>query len=321
MLRTQSKICKNMNTLHFKYALEVERTGSITQAADNLYMGQPNLSKAIKELEDTLGITIFQRTSKGVVPTAKGEEFLKYAREALYQVECMEKLSLADAEGVCQIYLSIPRCEYIAHSVSAFLNDIDTSALIDMRVRESSSLSTADGVAEEDYGIGIIRISPEYENYFLDYLSAKKLSHETVWDGEYLLLMAEKHPLAAAEKITVPSLTEYTEVAYGDEAVPYAADGKTYNPLPGGGKRKIFVYDRAVRDSVLKTVKGAFMRVSPVPENILADSGLVIRRCESSVGHFRDVLVFRKNHKFSTLERQFIDKLYSTRNDAAFGMA
>ena len=49
-----------MNTLYFKYAVEVERTGSITQAADNLYMGQPNLSKAIKELEDTFGITIFK---------------------------------------------------------------------------------------------------------------------------------------------------------------------------------------------------------------------------------------------------------------------
>ena len=58
-----------MNTQHLKYAVEVERTGSITQAADNLYMAQPNLSKAIKELEDTLGISIFRRTSKGVVPT------------------------------------------------------------------------------------------------------------------------------------------------------------------------------------------------------------------------------------------------------------
>lgn len=61
-----------MNTLHFKYAVEVERTGSITQAADNLYMAQPNLSKAIKELEDTLGITVFKRTSRGMVPTKKG---------------------------------------------------------------------------------------------------------------------------------------------------------------------------------------------------------------------------------------------------------
>ena len=46
---------ENMNILHLRYALEVEKTGSITHAADNLYVGQPNLSKAIKELENTIG--------------------------------------------------------------------------------------------------------------------------------------------------------------------------------------------------------------------------------------------------------------------------
>ena len=55
-----------MNTLHFKYAVEVERCGSITQAAENLYMAQPNLSKSIKELEDTLGFQIFARTARGM---------------------------------------------------------------------------------------------------------------------------------------------------------------------------------------------------------------------------------------------------------------
>ena len=65
-----------MNTLHLKYAVEVERTGSISRAAENLFMGQPNLSKAIRELEETTGITIFKRTSKGVLPTPKLKAFL-----------------------------------------------------------------------------------------------------------------------------------------------------------------------------------------------------------------------------------------------------
>ena len=60
-----------MNTLYFRYAVEVERSRSITQAAENLFMAQPNLSKAIKELEDSLGITIFERTPKGVIPTKR----------------------------------------------------------------------------------------------------------------------------------------------------------------------------------------------------------------------------------------------------------
>ena len=61
-----------MNTQYLRYAVEVEKTGSITRAAQNLYMGQPNLSKAIRQLEQDIGITIFNRTAKGVEVTRKG---------------------------------------------------------------------------------------------------------------------------------------------------------------------------------------------------------------------------------------------------------
>ena len=64
-----------MNTQHLRYAVEVEKAASITQAAENLYMSQPNLSKAIKELEAHLGIWIFRRTPKGMVPTARDRCF------------------------------------------------------------------------------------------------------------------------------------------------------------------------------------------------------------------------------------------------------
>ena len=69
-----------MNIAHLKYAVEVEKTASITKAAENLFMGQPNLSRGIKELEETLGVKIFKRTSKGIVPTPQGEEFLATPR-------------------------------------------------------------------------------------------------------------------------------------------------------------------------------------------------------------------------------------------------
>ena len=93
-----------MNTLHFKYAVEVERCGSITQAAENLYMAQPNLSKSIKELEDTLGFQIFARTSRGVVPTARGREFLVYARGILNQLQAMEALSQRHDDAAGGVY-------------------------------------------------------------------------------------------------------------------------------------------------------------------------------------------------------------------------
>ena len=97
------------NILHLKYAVEIEKTGSITKAAENLYMGQPNLSRAIRELEESLGITIFMRSSRGVVPTEQGREFLNYARNILAQVEEMENLYGKTGANRQRFAISVPR--------------------------------------------------------------------------------------------------------------------------------------------------------------------------------------------------------------------
>ena len=83
LTKTQKEEVCGMNTMHFKYVVEVEKTRSITQAARNLFMAQPNLSKAIRELEETLGFAIFERTPKGVTPTRKGAAFLHYAKNVV----------------------------------------------------------------------------------------------------------------------------------------------------------------------------------------------------------------------------------------------
>ena len=70
-----------MNILHLRYACEIEKTKSISKAAENLFMSQPNLSRAVKDLESSLNIQIFERTSKGMKVTVKGEEFLYYAKK------------------------------------------------------------------------------------------------------------------------------------------------------------------------------------------------------------------------------------------------
>jgi len=75
-----------MNLMQLKYAVEVAQTHSISKAAENLYMNQPNLSRAIKELEESLGVVLFNRSPKGITLTREGEEFLVYAQRILIQM-------------------------------------------------------------------------------------------------------------------------------------------------------------------------------------------------------------------------------------------
>lgn len=81
-----------MNILHMKYAAEVAKEGSLSKAAQKLLIAQPNISRAIKELEADLGIVIFDRSAKGMILTPQGEKFINYAKGILKQIYHVEKI-------------------------------------------------------------------------------------------------------------------------------------------------------------------------------------------------------------------------------------
>ena len=143
-----------MNTQHFKYALEVERTGSITQAAENLFMGQPNLSKSIRELEETLGIVIFKRTSRGVVPTAKGKTFLRYAKGILSQIEEMQAVCKTDVPDMQTFNVCVPRGSYVSWAATQFVASLDNGKPMDVNLGETTSIDGVNMVSDGIFSIG-----------------------------------------------------------------------------------------------------------------------------------------------------------------------
>lgn len=79
-----------MTLQQLKYVIEVARSQSINKAAQRLFISQPSLSNALKELEEELGIKIFLRSNKGIIITSEGSEFLGYARQVVEQAELLE---------------------------------------------------------------------------------------------------------------------------------------------------------------------------------------------------------------------------------------
>ena len=97
-----------MNTQQLQYLIEIERTRSISQAAANLYMGQPNLSRVLRDIESSIGFPIFERTRKGVRPTEKGVIFLQHARNILREADFMERMGSAVAQPN-RFWVCLPR--------------------------------------------------------------------------------------------------------------------------------------------------------------------------------------------------------------------
>lgn len=308
-----------MNTLHLKYAVEVERTGSITQAAENLFMAQPNLSKAIKELEENIGITIFERSSKGAMLTAKGSEFMVYAKNILAQLEKMEQLQIPDASQRQSFNVCIPRGSYIASGFTRFVSELDMEKEIDVNIKETNSMQTIGNVADGRFNLGIVRYKIEYENYFMDYISEKNLRFEHIWDFEYLVVMSRKHPLAEVPNISKEQLDSYIEIVHGDTSIPYIQNENLRRPEEKArGQKRVYVYERCNQFDMLCHIPNTYMWVSPIPEEWLERYELVQRKCKASMNRYKDILIYAKGYKLTELDRKFIDKLFASKNEVAF---
>ena len=305
-----------MNTQHLRYAIEVERTGSISQAAENLFIGQPTLSKVIKELEDSLGFAIFARTSRGTIATEKGALFLKYAKSVLAQVEKMESLGQPDDPSRQEFCVSLPHADYILRATVKFTAELDPEAAIYARIRETDAIQAIQDVQEGRSSLGVIRLQVAHESYFSDFLTRHELDSQIIWEFEPLLVMAENSPLAGIDRLDEDILKNYIEVVSGDDYVPYLSGSD--RDAEARARQIIAINTKAERLELVSLMPKTYIWSSPMPAERLTRYGLVQRRCPYSTRKYRDALIFRKGSMPSQLEKKFINLLFAAKNEVAF---
>ncbi len=298
-----------MNLLYLQYAVEIAKTGSINKAAENLYMGQPNLSRAIKELESSLGISVFARSSKGMVATPEGEEFLHYAKKILSEVDIIENLYKNGESRAKHFSISVPRASYIAHAFTEFSKKVGAEGKSELFYKETNALRAVKNILEHDYHLGIVRYATKNSDNFKKMFEEKGLNFETVTEFTYRLVMSKEHPLASIDEIRYSDLSPYTEIAHADPYVPsLSMSSVKKDELPSTDNR-IFVFERASQFELLSENHSTFMWVSPVPERTLERYGLVQRPCSDNTKRYMDLLIYKKDYVLSELDKIFITEL------------
>lgn len=300
-----------MNTLHLKYAVEIEKTGSISKAAENLYMGQPALSRTIKELEHSLGITIFKRTSTGVIPTQKGSVFLQYAKNILSQLSEMEVLYRSDVKTMQRLSISVPRSTYIAKAFKDFVKELDHEQRINLRYKETNSMRTMNKLSVGEYNLGIIRYKDIYEEYFLKSFSEKKFEQHLLWEFDRVAIMSKSHPLADKKTVSYSELREYTELLHGDNMIPYlAVENTKILSTQENLKKKIYIFERGSQFELLSEITDTYMMTAPIPQEILDKHSLVQKKCIDA-SHYKDVLIYRTSYVPTKTDIMLLDKVKS----------
>ena len=292
-----------------KYATEVAKTGSLNKAAEKLFMAPPNLSRSIKELEADLGITIFERSQKGVTLTPEGDEFIGYAKSLLKQIDHIEGLYKENSVKKQRFSISVPRASYIAEALVDFSKELGKEA-VEIFYKETNSQRTINNILNHDYKLGIIRYAENYDKFFKTMLEEKGLAYEMVTEFSYKLVMSAESSLAKKENITFDDLTNFIEVAHADPYVPSLPLSKVVKEeLPDNIERRIFIFERASQSDLLSRNKETFMWVSPIPEDTLKKYNLVQVDCVDNKKVYKDILIYKKGYKLTELDKKFITAL------------
>ena len=304
-----------MNFLHLKYAITVAETGSISKAAEKLYVAQPNVSRAIKELESDLNITIFERNSKGMIVTPEGEQLIHYAKRILRQIDDMEKIfKYQKKKNVFSI--SVPRASYISDAFVEFskcLNNIDNA---EVYYKETNAYRVINNVINEEYNLGILRYYINHDRYFKDIIEKKELKCELINQFKYVLIFNKNSALAENKEIHYSDLKDFIEIAHGDPYVPSLSTNELVKTeLSEEVSRRIFVFERASQFELLANNEETFMWVSPVSKRLLDRYGLVQKECIDNTKEYKDLLIYRSNYKLSKLDQEFITKVCESKRN------
>ena len=170
----KSEIRITMTLQQLKYAIAIADTRNITEASKRVFISQPSLTAAIHELEEEMGVTIFNRSNKGVTITNEGDEFLSYARQVLEQATLMEDRYKGGKGGNTIFSVS---CQHYSFAVNAFVDVIRKfgGPSYDFTLRETQTNEIIDDIAKLKSEIGVLYLSDKNEKVI------KNSFKRTIW--------------------------------------------------------------------------------------------------------------------------------------------
>ncbi|MBP2079709.1 LysR family transcriptional regulator [Oceanobacillus polygoni] len=202
-----------MTLQQLKYALEVASKGSMNEVARSLFISQPRLSNAIKELEKEIKITIFIRTNRGVTVTNEGAEFLGYARQVLQQFNMLEEKYLSEKPVKQHFSISTQHYTFAANAFVELVKEFGTSEY-EFTLRETKTYEIIEDVKNLRSELGIIYLSNYNESVLLKLLKERDLTFSELFTAKPHVFISKRHPLADKESINLEELDEYACLSF-----------------------------------------------------------------------------------------------------------
>lgn len=202
-----------MTLQQLKYIIMVAKKGSLTEAAKELYISQPSLTKSIKELEKEMGILIFDRTNKGISVSKEGEIFLGYARQVLDQISLIEEKYKEPSKGRQEFSVST---QHYSFAVNAFIDLIKEYGKdnYDFSIRETQTYEIMEDVTRMKSEIGILYYNNFNKAVLQKMIKANDLKFTELFTAKPHIFVSRGNPLSKRKSVTMEELASFPYLSF-----------------------------------------------------------------------------------------------------------
>ena len=202
-----------MTLQQLRYAIAVADAGSITAAAARLFIAQPSLSKALSELEAEMGVTIFERSARGVRPTEDGTRFLSYARQVVEQADLLES-QFVHGTPVRRVFaVSSQHYAFVVNAFVELVREIGRERY-EFSLREGTTAGIIDDVRTQRSEVGVIYRSEFNREVITGAVRRADLRFEPLFVAAPHVFVSRTSPLAGRESVTLDDLAPFPRLSY-----------------------------------------------------------------------------------------------------------
>ncbi len=307
-----------MTLQQLRYVAMAAKMGTLTDAARELYISQPSLTKCIKELEREIGIQIFERTNKGIVLSKEGEEFLAYVRQVLEQVNILEERYTQKKVIKQEFCVST---QHYSFAVNAFVDLIKMygSEKYDFSLRETQTYEIIEDVASMRSEIGILYMNSFNEAVLKKILKSHDLKFTKLFVAQPHIFVSAQNPLAQKKSVTMAELEPYPYLSFEQgehNAFYYSEEIFSMMERP----KNIRVRDRATLFNLLIGLNGYTVCSGVIDEALNGKNIIAVPLAEEGemcVG----IVTHEKSHP-SRLGRAYMERnMYIIRRKYSFDIA
>lgn len=296
-----------MTFQQLKYVIGIADSGSFNRAAEKLFISQPSLTSAIHDLEDELGIIIFNRNSRGISLTNDGTEFLSRARELYLNYEALMENYGSEGSLKKKYGISTQHYSFVLKSFVEVVKNFNTEEY-EFAIRETKTREVIDDVAMLKSEIGILYLSDFNRKVITNLLNAKGIEFHKLIECNAFVYIWKGHPLAKKKSISLADLESYPCLSFeqGDESSFYFAEeilsDSEYH-------RTIKTNDRASMLNLMVGLNGYTLCCGIISEELNGSDYIAIpfKDTDESINRIMEIgYITKKNFTLNSIGEKFI---------------